>query len=67
MPRKIRELIQDLRNAGVYEIPGSGKGSHRKFVHKNYAGSVTISGHIGEDAKHYQEKHVAQALEQVKS
>lgn len=66
MPRKIRELIQDLKNAGFYEISGGGKGSHRKFAHKNYAGSVTVSGHIGEDAKLYQEKHIAQALERVK-
>ena len=62
MARKIRELIQDLQSAGFYEISG-GKGSHRKFVHKNYAGAVTISG----DAKIYQEKQVEQALEQVKA
>jgi len=67
MPRKVRELIQDLKSAGFYEISGGGKGSHRKFVHKNYAGAVTISGKIGEDAKIYQEKQVEQALEQVKT
>lgn len=66
MPKKIRELIQDLKNAGFYEISG-GKGSHRKFVHTNYAGAVTISGKIGEDAKNYQEKQIEQALEQVKA
>jgi len=63
---KIRELLQDLKGAGFYEISGGGKGSHRKFVHKNYAGAVTI-GKIGEDAKTYQEKQVEQALEQVKA
>jgi len=47
MPKKIRELIQDLKGAGFYEISGGGKGSHRKFVHKKYAGAVTISGKIG--------------------
>jgi predicted RNA binding protein YcfA (HicA-like mRNA interferase family) len=67
MPRKIKELIQDLKNAGFYEILGGGKGSHRKFTHKNYAGAVTLSGNIGEDAKIYQEKQVARAIEQVKS
>lgn len=66
MPKKIRELIQNLQSAGFYEISG-GKGSHRKFVHANYAGAVTISGKIGEDAKIYQEKQVEQALEQVKA
>jgi predicted RNA binding protein YcfA (HicA-like mRNA interferase family) len=56
-----------LKNAGFYEISGSGKGSHRKFTHKNYAGAVTLSGKAGEDAKRYQENQVEQALEQVKS
>lgn len=67
MPRKIRELIQGLKTAGFYEISGGGKGSHRKFVHENYAGAVTISGKTGDDAKAYQEKHVEQAIEQVKA
>ena len=66
MPRKIKELIQDLKNAGFYEITGGGKGSHRKYTHKNYAGAVTISGKLGEDAKTYQERQVEQVLEQVK-
>ena len=66
MPRKIRELIHDLQRAGFYEISGAGKGSHRKFVHKYYAGAITISGKVGDDAKSYQEKQVEQALEQVK-
>jgi predicted RNA binding protein YcfA (HicA-like mRNA interferase family) len=65
MPRKIRELIEDLKQAGFYEISG-GKGSHRKFAHDNYPGAVTISGKSGDDAKHYQEKHVKQAIEMVK-
>jgi predicted RNA binding protein YcfA (HicA-like mRNA interferase family) len=67
MPRKIKELIQDLKSAGFYEIAGGGKGSHRKYAHKNYAGAVTISGKLGEDAKTYQERQVEQALEQVKA
>lgn len=64
MPRKIRELIQDLRDVGFYEIPG-GKGSHRKFGHLRYSGAVTLSGKLGDDAKPYQEKHVRQAIEEV--
>lgn len=65
MPRKLRELIQDLQHAGFYTIPG-GKGSHRKFTHPNYPGAVTLSGKNGDDAKPYQERHVKQAIEQVK-
>lgn len=65
MPRKIRELIEDLKQAGFYEIPG-GKGSHRKFTHDKYPGAVTLSGKSGDDAKHYQERQVKQAIEKVK-
>lgn len=66
MPRKVRELIRDLRRAGFDEIAG-GKGSHRKFVHLGYAGAVTLSGQAGDDAKPYQEKQVRTALEEVES
>ena len=46
---------------------GAGKGSHRKFGHVRYPGSVTISGNPGEDAKPYQEKQVRTAIEVTKS
>ena len=65
MPRKVRELIRDLLDAGFYEIPGGGKGSHRKYSHVRYAGAVTLSGAPGEDAKHYQEKQTRRAIERV--
>ncbi len=65
MPRKIRELIKDLSTAGFEEIPGGGKGSHRKFVHERYAGAVTLSGQSGDDAKRYQESQVQQAIDEV--
>ena len=38
---------------------------HRKFTHLRYRGAVTLSGKLGEDAKSYQEKQVAQAIEDV--
>ncbi|HEY3139278.1 MAG TPA: type II toxin-antitoxin system HicA family toxin [Blastocatellia bacterium] len=65
MPRKVRELLKDLKRAGFYEIPGGGKGSHRKFVHARYPGAVTLSGKEGDDAKAYQERQVKQAIEEV--
>jgi predicted RNA binding protein YcfA (HicA-like mRNA interferase family) len=65
MARKIRELIQDLKKAGFYEIPGGGKGSHHKFTHVKYPGAVTLSGKSGDDAKPYQERQVKQAIEEV--
>ncbi|HEY5866616.1 MAG TPA: type II toxin-antitoxin system HicA family toxin [Candidatus Tectomicrobia bacterium] len=65
MPRKVRELIQDLQRAGFYEIPGGGKGAHRKFMHAQYAGAVTLSGQLGDDAKSYQERQIKRAIERV--
>ena len=66
MPRKIRALIQDLTDAGFYEVPRGGKGSHRKFLHPRYAGAVTLSGQLGDDAKPYQEIQLRKALDEVK-
>jgi predicted RNA binding protein YcfA (HicA-like mRNA interferase family) len=66
VPRKVRQLVQDLREAGFYEIHGGGKGAHRKFTHTRYAGAVTLSGNSGDDAKPYQEKQVRRAIEEVR-
>jgi predicted RNA binding protein YcfA (HicA-like mRNA interferase family) len=52
-------------DAGFYEIPAGGKGSHRKYSHVRYAGAVTLSGALGDDAKHYQEKQIRRAIERV--
>ncbi len=65
MPKKIRELIQELNQAGFGEISGGGKGSHRKFTHVRYSGAVTLSGKPNDDAKPYQEKQVRRAIEEV--
>lgn len=65
MPQKIRDLLRNLKRAGFTEIARGGKGSHRKFVHPKYLGAVTVSGQASEDAKRYQEKDVAQAIEMV--
>jgi len=65
LPRKVRELVKDLIDAGFAILPGGGKGSHRKFTHPNYPGAVTFSGRDGDDAKHYQERQVKRAIEEV--
>lgn len=67
MPRKIRELIQDLKAASFYEISSGGKGSHRKFTYSKYSGAVTLSGKSGDDAKPYQERQVQPAIEEATS
>jgi predicted RNA binding protein YcfA (HicA-like mRNA interferase family) len=65
VPRKVRELVRDLLDAGFCEISGGGKGSHRKFTHGRYSGAVTISGSSGDDAKPYQERQVRRVIEEV--
>ena len=65
MPRKIRDLVKDLRALG-FELVEGGKGSHRKLVHPEYQGAVTLSGGDGDDAKPYQERQVRKAIEEVK-
>ena len=55
MARKIRQLIKDLEKAGF--INRGEKGSHRNYIHPKGV-AITISGKLGDDAKHYQEKEV---------
>ncbi|MBU0483584.1 MAG: type II toxin-antitoxin system HicA family toxin [Proteobacteria bacterium] len=63
MPRKIRQLIQDLEKAGF--VNRGGKGSHRNFLHDK-GSALTLSGRLGDDSKPYQEKLVGQKIEEVK-
>jgi predicted RNA binding protein YcfA (HicA-like mRNA interferase family) len=63
MPRKIRELIEDLKRAGF--IDRGGKGSHRNFIHPNLLKPITISGKLGDDVLLYQEKAIKQAIKEA--
>ena len=63
MPRKIRELIRDLKRAGF--VDRGGRGSHRNFKHPNGV-RITISGKLGEDAKRYQERDVERAIRETR-
>lgn len=64
MPRKIRQLIADLKAAGFVQEPA--RGSHRKFRHAKGPTAI-LSGHNeGVDARHYQEKQVRKAIEDSK-
>jgi len=60
-------LAQKLVDAGFCEIPRRGKGSHRMFAHPRFAGAVTLSGALGNDAKPYQERQVRRAIEDTQS
>lgn len=62
MPRKIRELIHDLKKAGF--VDRGGKGSHRNFTHVRGV-RITLSGTASHDAKRYQERDVENAIREV--
>ena len=61
MPRKIRQLIKELEQAGF--INRGGKGSHKNFIHPMGV-ALTISGKFGDNAKHYQEKEVLKKIKE---
>jgi predicted RNA binding protein YcfA (HicA-like mRNA interferase family) len=63
MPKKIRELIRELKFAGF--IDRKGKGSHRNFLHPSGI-ALTISGKLGDDALPYQIKLVEMKIEEAR-
>jgi predicted RNA binding protein YcfA (HicA-like mRNA interferase family) len=63
MPRKVRQLIADLEEAGF--VNRGGKGTHRNFTHPKGV-RVTVSGAPGDDARHYQERDLRRALHTVR-
>ncbi len=63
MGRKIKQLIKNLEKEGF--VNRGGKGSHRNYLHPNGI-VITISGKLGDDAKHYQEKEVAIKIKRSK-
>ena len=64
MPKKIRELMRNLKKAGF--VDRGGKGSHRNFIHPS-GRIVVVSGNPARDAKRYQEKQVAEKIGEVKN
>jgi predicted RNA binding protein YcfA (HicA-like mRNA interferase family) len=64
VPRKIRQLVAELGQAGFVVVPG-GKGGHRKFRHPKLRGSLVLAGSDGDDAKDYQEKQVRAAIREA--
>lgn len=62
MPRKIRQLIRDLHDAGFVEDRTNG--SYRVFEHP-LGPRVTLSGAINGDAQRYQEKDIRRAIQAV--
>jgi predicted RNA binding protein YcfA (HicA-like mRNA interferase family) len=64
MPRKVRQLIRILVKAGF--IHRGGKGSRRNCTHPQSHATITIGGQLCDDAKHYQEKEVRDAIGRAK-
>jgi len=64
MPKKIRELLSELKKLGFTDR--GGKGSHRNLYHKKGL-RITISGKLGDDAKRYQERQVQELTKRVKN
>jgi predicted RNA binding protein YcfA (HicA-like mRNA interferase family) len=60
MPKKIRDLIRELKKAGFSDR--GGKGSHRNFTHPNGM-KITLSGNPSQDAKRYQEREVEKVIQ----
>lgn len=47
MPPKIRDVLQQLREAGWQQVAQTG--SHRQFKHPTLPGRVTVAGKPGDD------------------
>lgn len=67
MPRKIRELKRDLRDAGFELQPKRGKGSHTVWKHPLVPQAVILSGADGDDAQGYQEREVRPGIDDARA
>jgi predicted RNA binding protein YcfA (HicA-like mRNA interferase family) len=64
MPKKVRELMKELKMAGF--VDRGGKGSHYNFIHPSGI-PLTLSGHPGDDAKPYQLRLVKKKIEEIQN
>ena len=63
VPRKIRDLLKDLRKAGFVLVDG-GKGSHRKFQGNAGKIAMIIPGRDGDDTQPYLERQVHEKIKE---
>jgi hypothetical protein len=63
MPPKIRELVAALESAGLSIEAARGT---IVTIHPKVFKPITISGNLGDDAKHYQVRAVQRAIEESK-
>jgi predicted RNA binding protein YcfA (HicA-like mRNA interferase family) len=65
MPKKIRDVKKILKGSGF--LMREGKGSHSNWKHPQLETLITIARRDGEDAPHYLEKLVEEALKELES
>jgi predicted RNA binding protein YcfA (HicA-like mRNA interferase family) len=63
MPKKIREIKQNLSKAGFVLQKGRGKGSHTYWIHPDLELPLIIPGKDGDDAPRYLEQQINKALQ----
>jgi predicted RNA binding protein YcfA (HicA-like mRNA interferase family) len=63
MPKKIRELKQNLSKAGFVLQKGRGKGSHSYWIHPAISSPLIMPGKDGDDAPRYLEQQINKALQ----
>ena len=63
MPKKIRELKQNLFKAGFVLQKGRGKGSHSYWIHPALSSPLIMPGKDGDDAPRYLEQQINKALQ----
>jgi predicted RNA binding protein YcfA (HicA-like mRNA interferase family) len=63
MPKKIRELKQNLSKAGFVLQKGRGKGSHTYWIHPDLESPLIMPGKDGDDAPIYLDRQVNKALQ----
>lgn len=67
MPKKVRQLKQELRKAGFLLVAGMGKGSHSLWRHERHTHvTVLLSGKDGSDARRHLEQKVEDAIKTVR-
>jgi predicted RNA binding protein YcfA (HicA-like mRNA interferase family) len=68
MPRKIRDLIRDLRDAGFVQLKNRGEGDHAVYRFNDRPEiTVVLDGRPGDDAQHYQEKQIREAIRKARA
>lgn len=64
--RKLREVEQDLRNAGFRVVSGRGKGSHTWWLHEPTGVRINVPRPKGDLLPDYVDKEVQRAIRKTR-